>query len=183
MKLEYTHYKPKFIMRTIDKGTLRSIDLWKFRSTKTRKWYIVEVEHFKAHFYGLKFYWKGVAQSPDRYSLLTNDYEPRIIVMSCIAVMMHYFMADAKSSFGFVGAHDLVETVVGDSPNKRFRFYRRMMLTLFSKDKFIQVKDVKNSMYLMINRSMYDAGQVSIPQIELEISRMYVGDYSFVLEP
>ncbi len=170
-------------MRSRDEGTLRSIDLWKFRSGKSKKWYIVEVELFPSHFYGIKFYWKGVAESPDRYSLLTNDFEPRTIVMSCIAVMMHYYQKDTDASFGFVGAHDLVEKDVSDSPNKRFRFYRRMMLTLFSNDKFLQVKDVKNSMYLMVNRKMLDSQKISIRHIETEIAKLYVGDYSFVLEP
>ncbi len=183
MKLAQKHYVPKFIMRSKDSGTLRIIDLWKFRSEKSNKWYIVEVEHFASHFYGLKFYWKGVAESRDRYSLLTNDYEPRTIVLSCIAVMLQYYQSDAKASFGFVGAHDLIEKAFEDSPNKRFRFYRRMMLTFLSNDKFLQMKDVKNSMYLIVNKKMLESGRVSLSQIETEISNLYVGEYSFVLEP
>ncbi len=58
-----------------------------------------------------------------------------------------------------------------------------MMLTLFSNDKFLQVKDVKNSMYLMVNRKMLDSQKISIRHIETEIAKLYVGDYSFVLEP
>lgn len=63
-------------MRSTDPDTLRIIDLWKFKSTKSNKWYIVEIERYTNHFLGLKFYWKGVALSKNRYSLLTNDYEP-----------------------------------------------------------------------------------------------------------
>ena len=78
-------------MRSRDTSTLRIISLWKFKSTKSNKWYIVEVEEFPFHFYGLKFYYKGVSLSKNRYSLLTNDYEPRTIVMSCINIMRKYY--------------------------------------------------------------------------------------------
>lgn len=71
-------------MRSKDPSTLRIVDLWTFKSAKSNKRYIVEVEKFTNHFLGLKFYWKGVANSKLRYSLLTNDYEPRTIVMSCV---------------------------------------------------------------------------------------------------
>lgn len=71
-------------MRSKDPSTLRIIDIWGFRSSKSNKRYIVEVESFSNRFLGLKFYWKGVANSKERYSLLTNDYEPRTIVMSCV---------------------------------------------------------------------------------------------------
>lgn len=78
-------------MRSKDLSTLRIIDLWGFRSTKSNRRYIVEVEMFSNHFMGLKFYWKRVVNSKDRYSFMTNDYEPRTIVMSCIYIMLEYF--------------------------------------------------------------------------------------------
>lgn len=94
-------------MRSTDPSTLRIIDLWSFRSTKSNKRYIVEVERFSNNFLGLKFYWKGVVGSKERYSLLTNDYEPRTIVMSCVYIMLEYFREDHCASFGFVAAEDL----------------------------------------------------------------------------
>ena len=176
-------YPAKMIMRSKDQGTLRIIDLWKFRSSKSHKWYIVEVEHFPENFFGLKFYWKGVAESKDRYSLLTNDYEPRTIVCSCINIMYEYFRKNDRSSFGFVGARDLIEPKFLDGSSKRFRFYRRMMLSIFGSKTIAQCYDVTNSMYLLVNRKMLDNGNLSMSVIETEISRLYVGDYSFVLEP
>lgn len=94
-------------MRSKDPSTLRIIDLWSFKSKKSNKRYIVEVEKFSNHFLGLKFYWKGVVNSKDRYSLLTNDFEPRTIVMSCVYIMLDYFRKDHCASFGFVAANDL----------------------------------------------------------------------------
>ena len=40
--------------KTID--SLRIIDLWTFKSDKSNKRYIVEVEYFEDDFYGIKFY-------------------------------------------------------------------------------------------------------------------------------
>ena len=60
-------------MRSVDTSSLRITDLWTFRSLKSNKRYIVEVEGFENEFYGIKFYWKGVEKSKERYSLLTND--------------------------------------------------------------------------------------------------------------
>ncbi len=169
-------------MRSTDPDTLRIIDLWKFKSTKSNKWYIVEIERYTNHFLGLKFYWKGVALSKNRYSLLTNDYEPRTIVMSCVKIMLEYFLTDKFSSFGFVAAQDITPKGACNVPNKRFRFYRRMMLSIFGSETFVQGYDLNNSIYLLINKSMLLQGKVSIPQIESAISMLYEGDYSLVLE-
>ncbi len=130
-------------MRSKDPSTLRIIDLWGFRSAKSNKRYIVEVEKFSTHFLGLKFYWKGVADSKDRYSLLTNDYEPRTIVMSCVYIMLEYFRKDDCASFGFVAANDINHSDETIHPNKRFRFYRRMMLSIFGTETFAQGYDIK----------------------------------------
>lgn len=169
-------------MRSKDPSTLRIIDLWGFKSTKSNKRYIVEVEKFSKHFLGLKFYWKGVVNSKKRYSLLTNDYEPRTIVMSCVYIMLEYFKNDSCASFGFVAANDLNGSNSHTIPNKRFRFYRRMMLSIFGTETFAQGYDVKNSIYLLINRDMLEKGTISVPQIENEISLLYEGEYSLVLE-
>lgn len=57
-------------MRSKDPFSLRITDLWSFKSNKSNKRYIVEVEHISNHFLGLKFFWKGVADSKDRYSIM-----------------------------------------------------------------------------------------------------------------
>lgn len=169
-------------MRGTDYSTSRIVDLWTFKSAKSHKRYIVEVEMFSNHFHGLKFYWKGVANSKNRYSLLTNDYEPRTIIMSCVSIMLEYFRRNGCASFGFVAADDLNQGEGNYVPNRRFRFYRRMMLSIFGSKTFVQGYDLKNSIYLLVNRDMLEKGIVSLPQIETEISRLYEGVYSLVLE-
>lgn len=173
------YYNASFVMRSKDPATLRIIDIWTFKSSKSHKRYIVEVEHFTKHFLGLKFYWKGVAESKNRYSLLTNDYEPRTIVMSCIRIMLDYFRKDGFSSFGFVAAPDLTRPTK-NGPNKRFRFYRKMMLNVFGGQTFIQAYDEASSVYVLINRKSHDNGDFTIQSLEHEISRLYEGEYSLV---
>lgn len=177
------HYYPaNFKMRSQDPSTLRIIDIWSFRSEKSNKRYIVEVEYFSDNFHGLKFYWKGVATSKERYSLLTNDYEPRRIVMSCIMIMFHYLENNRCASSGFVAASDLNQTSRTGYPNKRFRFYRRLMLTLFGPETFIQAYDLANSLYLLINRKELESSHISISHLEKEISLLYEGVYSILID-
>lgn len=168
-------------MRSKDPGTLRIVDLWTFRSKKSRKRYIVEVEYFSKNFYGLKFYWKGVELSKLRYSLLTNDYEPRTIIMSCVYIMLDYYKRNPNASFGFVAANDLVGETDSRRPNKRFRFYKAMMLNLFGKETFAQGYDIDNSLYLLVNRNGLEQGIITAEQIEKEISKLYNGEYFVVL--
>ncbi|MDE5838057.1 MAG: hypothetical protein K2H39_03305 [Paramuribaculum sp.] len=182
MSLPIKHYKASFIMRSKDESTLRIVDLWTFKSTKSNKRYIVEVERFSNHFLGLKFYWKGVADSKKRYSLLTNDFEPRTIVMSCVYIMLKYFRHDEFSSFGFVAANDINQTSGDNNPNKRFRFYRRMMLSIFGSETFAQGYDINNSIYILLNKKMIKQGNLSIERIEAEISELYEGEYTLVLD-
>lgn len=172
------YYQASFVMRSEDSSSLRIIDIWTFKSTKSNKRYIVEVEHFSNHFLGLKFYWKGVVNSKNRYSLLTNDYEPRTIVMSCIQIMLDYYRKDDFSSFGFVAAPDLYGFEKEGVPNKRFRFYRNLMLNVFGSQTFIQAYDERTSVYVLINRKKYNKGDITIASLEKEISKLYEGDYS-----
>ena len=56
-----------------------------------------------------------------------------------------------------------------------------MMLSIFGTETFAQGYDIKNSIYLLINNEMLQKGHVSINQIEVEISKLYDGEYSLVL--
>lgn len=169
-------------MRGKDKSLLRIVDLWTFRSEKTNKRYIVEVEGFENEFWGLKFYWKGVEKSKDRYSLLTNDYEPRTIVRSCIEVMLEYYRRNPLVSFGFVAAPDLESDMEGKRGDKsggsrRFRFYQRMMVNLFGPETFYQVSDTTNTIYLLVNRTQLSNGSITMKGIEQTLNRTYFGEY------
>ena len=170
-------------MRNRDSVSHRIVDLWTFKSNKTNKRYIVEVEGFENEFWGLKFYWKGVEKSKNRYSLLTNDYEPRVIVRSCIEVMIEYYHKNSLVSFGFVAAPDLDKDIEGkridkESGSRRFRFYQRMMVNLFGPETFCQVSDTTNTIYLLVNQVQLANGAVSLKDIEQALNKTYNGYYT-----
>lgn len=169
-------------MRSKDPDSLRIIDLWTFRSSKSHKRYIVEVEGFENEFWGLKFYWKGVEKSKYRYSLLTNDFEPRTIVRSCVEVMLEYYRNNHLVSFGFVAAHDLdqdvrgkkVDTLIG---SRRFRFYQRLMVNLFGPETFYQISDTTNTVYLLVNMKQLMNGIITLKNIEQKLNQTYNGEF------
>lgn len=169
-------------MRSKDPSTLRIIDLWTFKSVKTNKRYIVEVEEFEREFYGVKFYWKGVEKSKYRYSLLTNDYEPRTIVRSCIEIMLEYYRKNSFVSFGFVAAPDLDKDIKGKKVrsgqgSRRFRFYQRMMINLFGPETFYQVFDTTNTIYLLVNVVRLTNNSFSLKDLEKKLNQIYLGEY------
>ncbi|MGM9816568.1 MAG: hypothetical protein ACI304_05870 [Lepagella sp.] len=169
-------------MRSKDESSLRIVDLWTFKSTKSNKRYIVEVEGFENDFYGLKFYWKGVEKSKDRYSLLTHDYEPRVIIATCIEIMMSYYRKNPNVSFGFIAAPDLKDDIRNKGLNegegsRRFRFYQKVMINLFGPQTFYQVADVSKTFYLMINNNQLSRGIITVKDIETKINQIYLGNF------
>ena len=66
---------------------LENIELYKFRSSKTRLWYIVRVEFYRHHVHAVKFYLKNHRLSDKKYQILTNTFEPRRIIYSVLNVM------------------------------------------------------------------------------------------------
>lgn len=94
--------------------------------------------------------------------------------------MLGYYHKDEFCSFGFVAAPDLDRGRDG-LPNKRFRFYRNMMLNIFGEKTFIQAYDVSTSVYVLINRKSFERRDISIEALENEISRLYEGEYSLVV--
>jgi len=114
--------------------------------------------------------------------MLTNDYEPRIIIRSCIEVMLEYYRRNSLVSFGFVAANDLEKDIKGKKINlsggsRRFRFYQRMMVNLFGPETFYQAADITNTIYLMINMKQLSSGKITIKDIENRLNQTYHGDY------
>ncbi len=57
-----------------------------------------------------------------------------------------------------------------------------MMLNVFGKQTFIQAYDEQTSVYVLINRKAFDKGEVTIELLNMEISRLYEGDYSLAFD-
>lgn len=166
-------------MRSKDPSTLRIIDVWKFKSTKSNKWYIIEMEHIGEGLIAVKFYYKGVRWSKDRYSMMTNDNEPRTIVYSCFELMKRYYLEDNTVSFGFVAASDIDPAKKTRAGNRRFRFYRTLVNNYFGTKTFVHLHDGQERLYLLLNRQQLKDGRLSVENVADEINRIYEGDFNF----
>lgn len=112
---------------------------------------------------------------------MTNDFEARTIIMSCVMIMYDYLIRNDLYSFGFVAAPDAPNQPTPQKqnyPNKRFRFYRRMMLSLFGPNTFLQGYDLKNSLYLLINKKSLMKETFTIEKLENKIAELYEGEYT-----
>lgn len=174
MKIFPPYYGSEFIMckPSTCEGMIK-IDLWRFKSMKSGKIYLVDVEVYKNNVYAIKFYLKSQAHLSNRYSFQTNDFEPRRIVMSCIYIMRYYFQSDNRSSFAFIGANSIGEN---KSCTKRFRFYRTMVNTYFGTETFEHRTDERNSAYLLLRKTSLQSGNIKTADIEFFFRNIYIFD-------
>lgn len=166
------YYSAKFIMRRkpVCKGMIR-IDQWRFQSEKTGRKYIVDIEVYENHVYSIKFYPKEKANSKNKYSCLTGDFEPRRIVLTCIYILKTYIESDSKSSFAFVGAHSEGEV---QELNKRYRFYSRMMNTYVGETLFEHYSDDCKGAYLLARKQEIINANLSIDSINQFFEEVYL---------
>lgn len=137
--------------------------LYAFKSLKSHQWYWVWVEVYKHDIYAVKFHLKAHRNSPRKYSILTGLNEPRPIVNTCVSIMLEIASTNPRASFGFIGA-----AIEGEheANTKRFRFYRRIMATYFSKEQFKHFGDMERSTYVLVRRAELDSNPMLIEEIQ-----------------
>ena len=113
-------------------GTLMK-KLYKFKSPKSHQWYMVWVECYRHHFYAVKFHLKNHRYSDNKYRYMTKLNEARQVIHTCINIMLEIAMEDDLSSFGFIGANSIGESI---KETKRFQVYKILMATYFSEEHF-----------------------------------------------
>lgn len=146
------------------------VDVYHFKSLKSKLWYIVRVECYKQHVYAVKFYPKKYESSPNKYRLLTNTFEPRRIVNTCINILLDTYSNDSRASFGFIGANDLGESTY---KTRRYRFYATLIASYFDDKKFVHVENVQKSAYLLINKNEMEQNPKILNAIEAQFYRLY----------
>ena len=137
------------------------------------------MEHFDNNLVAVKFYYKGTRLSKQRYSLMTNDYEPRTIVYSCLELMRQYYLKDSTISFGFVAAQDIEPAKKHKPGNRRFRFYRTVVNYYFGAKTFAHLHDGNERLYLLLNRHQIDCGALSVQDVTDSINDIFEGGYDF----
>lgn len=164
----FSYYPFTFLMRSTDGAV--PCRLYHFRSTRTNQWYIVRVEEYPHHFYGIKFYLKADALNPHKYSRMTHLNEARPVIRTCIAILLEIAENDLSASFGFIGANMEGE---GSAETKRFRVYRRILTSYFSQEKFEHYQIIQQSAYAMVRRTELEKNPHIIEQISIYFSDNY----------
>lgn len=163
------HYPYTFITRQVA-GEI-PVMVYHFRSTRTKKWYIVRIEQYPDEFFGIKFYLKDDRLNPHKYNRLTGLNEPRPVIYTCIAILMELAEKKPNASFGFIGAN-----MPGENENetKRFRVYRRILTTYFSEETYLHYQIIEKSAYALIRRSVLENN----PGIIQDISTYFSDNYT-----
>ena len=143
-----------FIFQMIDKSEsdeyLIQTLQYRFKSEKSHHAYIVRVECYKKHAYCVKFFDKANINSKNKFSLRSNTFEVRTILYTMFHIMLDVLKRDEKASFFFIGAED--EKDQDGMVSRRFRLYRRFVLSTVSDDKFEHFRRNDLSLYILVNK-------------------------------
>lgn len=143
-----------FIFQMIDKSEsdeyLIQTLQYRFKSDKSHHAYIVRVECYKKHAYCVKFFDKANINSNNKFSLRSNTFEVRTILYTMFHIMLDVLKRDEKASFFFIGAED--EKDQDGMVSRRFRLYRRFVLSTVSDDKFEHFRRNDLSLYILVNK-------------------------------
>jgi len=142
------------------------IRLYRFKSLKTKKIYIVRVEEYPNNTFVPKFFLKDHSSSSRKYKLLTHTKEPRKIIQTCMNIMFDILADNKFASFAFVGARSENEeqSVFG---SKRWRVYSILMKTYISDEKFIHLDIKEINGYVVLNKNQYEIDNQLKEKIEL----------------
>lgn len=164
-------YPYKFVMNEPShESYLKGTSIYSFRSTKSSLTYLVRVEHYKMDVYIIKFFLKNNRLSPYKYNLLTNTFEPRRIINTCINILLDVYHTHPEASFGFIGANKIGET---EDNTKRYRVYKKIVTTYFTDIYFYHHYNVDKSAYILINKAKLKESPTLIQEIEQFFTDIY----------
>lgn len=110
--------------------------------------YIIHVEQYDHHVFGVKFHLKSHKDSDRKYNLLTGFNDPFRILATIVHAMKDFTKQFPLASFAFFGAE-----LEGESLHntKRFKVYVPIMEYFFSVDQYYHQMLEEESFYIMIN--------------------------------
>lgn len=167
----FSAYPYRFVMNELshDEYIIRT-SIYTFRSTKSNLVYLVRVEDYKMDIYIIKFYLKSNQNSPLKYNLLTNTFEPRRIIDTCISILMEIFRKDPRASFGFIGANRIGEN---EANTKRYNVYKKIVTTYMGAETFYHHYNIDKSAYILINKDKLK----EIPTLIQDIEQFFIDIY------
>lgn len=134
-----------------------------FRS-RSKTLYIVYVDELKElELCFIKFLPKVYNKAANKYKVRTNLYEMPSIISTCLNILIDFYKKNPYRSFGFIGENDEGEPIQN---TKRYRLYRKIVLSLFSPETFKHICDSSKSVYILLNVNH----QMNNPNLAQEIS-------------
>ena len=163
-------YEYYFIQNIKGDENIKLTKLYRFKSLKSKRVYIVRIECYDMNVYAIKFYLKCHRFSENKYNLLSNDYEPRRIVLTCISILKEIYKDDIHSSFAFIGANCLGEP---NHATRRFFVYKKIITTFFGVETFEHRYNESNSAYILVRKTEIENNPDFIDKIEKSFSSIY----------
>jgi hypothetical protein len=135
-------------------NTFNKLTIYTFKSKHNIK-YIVNVEEYDYEVFIIKFHTKNATYSSRKYSILTEKYDARRIIFTCIKIGLEIYNDNKNASFGFIGAPTLkeIKRVKKLENTKRFKVYSNFATFFFSPDNFNHMTNKDYSSYLLINKN------------------------------
>ena len=103
---------------------------------------------------------------------MTNTFEPRRIINTCINIMLSIYKENPKASFGFIGANGFNEDTVC---TKSYRVYARIIATYFSDKFFYHKENIEKSAYMLINNIALKEN----PDLTQQIETFFINQYDY----
>jgi hypothetical protein len=138
--------------------------------------YVVNIEEYKNNVFIMKFFKQKHSDSNKRYSILTNEFIARKIIMTCVNIGIEMLQKNNLASFGFLGMPTLEEIKRPTNKTlntKRYRVYQKFASFFFKEENFEHNYDVKTSAYFMLNRNSIRENK----NIKHEILNMFNNHY------
>jgi hypothetical protein len=133
--------------------------IFQFRSSKKRR-YIVTVEEYPFHVFVPKFYPSTEKNNPNRFAVLTNEYEASRVIRTTMDIMLFIYQRHPEASFAWMGIATVMKNKKeGKSFTQRYRIYRNVMMNFFSTEHWLHYDDYVTSTYLLINKKQKDTEQ------------------------
>jgi hypothetical protein len=120
--------------------------------------------------YAVKFYQKNHRLSPKKYQILSNTFEARRIIYTCMNIMFLLYKKNPRASFGFIGANCENES---QENTKRYRVYNKIVATQVSENIFKHVENMGKSAYMLINRDELKEYPNLVEEIERTFQELY----------
>lgn len=142
-----------YVRKTKERGVHPLISTTKYTfKDKSNSTYIINIEYYQNEIYIIKFFLKDHRSSPYKYNLLTNKWDARRVLHTCVQLGKDIYKTNSLASFGFIGSPTIDEYEKTEyAQTKRFKVYSSISTFFFSPEHFIHSFYSDKSAYILLN--------------------------------